>query len=221
MSPAGKPMIAVLLLLSAAASATPPSSHAMEDAIAEQLQPMLPANLGVARVFVPASIANAVPTNLVVEPPAQLRAGRPSIKVTFKKKVIYVPVALSAMLDVAVVSHAVAAGTTLSEEDFTIEHRATEGASAPAAQVVGGTLMRDLEAGQAVGAHDIALPPPSPRGMRVSVDITHGGVHITGMGVLELSARVGQPATVRLAFNQTIVKGTMTSPGVVSVGEQP
>jgi|GEM_PF-2915712 len=219
MSPAGKPMnksLLVIVCATATASATP-----MEDAITEQLTPMLPANLGIARVFVPASLANAKPAGLVVEPPAQLRAGRPSIKMTYKKKTIYVPVALSALVDVAVLNHAIAAGSMISSEDFSIEHRAIEGASAPAALVAGGTLTRDLEAGAPVGAHDIALPPPSPRGMRVSVDIAYGGVHIKGTGVLELSARVGDTATVRLAYNQTVLKGTMTAPGVVTVGEAP
>ncbi|CAN5697633.1 hypothetical protein BH11MYX1_BH11MYX1_43060 [soil metagenome] len=208
----------VILCATATASATP-----MEDAITAALAPMLPANLGIARVFVPVSLASATPTatNLVVEPPMQPRAGRPSIKITFKHRTIYVPVALSALVDVAVVNHAIAAGSMLSSEDFSIEHRAIEGAGAPASQVAGGTLTRDLEAGAPVGAHDIALPPPSPRGMRVSVAIAHGGVHIQGTGVLELSARVGETATVRLAFNQTVLKGVMTSPGVVTVGDEP
>ncbi len=212
----------VILCATATASATPSSTRSsIEVAITEQLTPMLPPNLGIARVFVPPSLANAKLSGLVVEPPAQLRAGRPSIKMTYRKKTIYVQVALSALVDVAVLNHAVAAGSMISSDDFSIEHRAVEGASAPAAQVAGGTLTRDLDAGAPVGAHDIALPPPSPRGMRVSVDISHGGVHIRGTGVLELSARVGDTATVRLAYNQTILKGTMTAPGVVTVRDQP
>jgi flagella basal body P-ring formation protein FlgA len=208
--------LALLLVWTAAAAADP-----VADAITDKLQPMLPANVGVAHVFVPAALANATPAGIVVEPTATLRPGRPSIKITYKKKTLYVPVALAAMTDVAVVSHTVAAGSVLSEADFTIEHRALDGAPAPAAQVSGGTLLHDLAAGTPIGAHDITLPAPSPRGMRVSVDIAHGALHIKGTGVLELAARVGEPATVRLAYNQTVIKGTLTAPGVVVVGNQP
>lgn len=206
--------LALILLLCATANAD------VASAIAGQLAPLLPANLGVAQVYVPAALVNAKPEGIVVEPPSVvLHPGRPSVKITYKKKTFYVPVALAAMTDVAVVTHAVAAGSVLGAEDVSFEHRALEGAPAPAAQVIGSTMLKDLAAGTAVGAHDVTLPAPSPRGTRVSVDIARGAVHIKGSGVLELATRVGEPATVRLSYNQTIVKGTMTAPGVVIVGE--
>jgi flagella basal body P-ring formation protein FlgA len=188
------------------------------DAITAQLD--LPANLGVAHVVVPAALAHAKPEDIVVEPPGVvLHPGRPSVKVTWKKNTYYVQVSLSAMVDVAITTHAVAAGTVLASEDVSIEHRAIEGAGAPPAQIVGATMNKDLDAGTAIGAHDVTLPAPSPRGTRVSVDITHGTVHIRGSGVLEAATRVGESASVRLAYNQTVLKGTLTAPGVVTVGE--
>jgi len=207
----------VIALLSGTAAADP-----VGDAIAEKLQPMLPDNVGVAQVFVPASFAGASPANVIVEPPTSpLRPGRPSVKVTIKHKTLYVPVALAAMTDVAVVTHAVAAGTMLTAADISIEHRALAGAPAPAAQVIGATVTKDLEAGTPLGAHDLVLPAPTPRGTHVTVDIAHGTLHIKGQGTLELAARIGEPATVRLSFNQTVVRGTLIAPGAVSVGDQP
>jgi flagella basal body P-ring formation protein FlgA len=198
------------------------ASADVESTITEQLAPYLPANLGIAQVHVPPALANANPEGIVVEPPSVvMHPGRPSVKITYKKKTFYVPVSLAAMTDVAVVTHAVAAGSVLAAEDVSIEHRALEGAPAPAAQVVGSTALKDLDAGAPIGAHDVTLPAPSPRGTRVSVDIAHGAVHIKGTGTLELATRVGEPATVRLGFNQTVVKGTMIAPGVVVVGDQP
>ena len=82
-------------------------------------------------------------------------------------------------------------------------------------------MLEDLDAGTAIGAHDLALQPPLPRGSHVDVEIVRGAIHIKGSGVLELAARTGEPATVRLAFNQTVVRGTMVSPGVVLVGDAP
>jgi flagella basal body P-ring formation protein FlgA len=206
--------LALILVLCATAHAD------VAETISDQLAPMLPANLGVAQVYVPASLANAKPEGIVVEPPSVvLHPGRPSVKITYKKQTFYVPVALSAMTDVAVVTHAVAAGSVLTAEDVSFEHRAIDGAPAAAAQVIGSTMLKDLAAGTPVGAHDVTLPAPSPRGTRVSVDIARGAVHIKGSGVLESATRVGEPASVRLSYNQTIVKGTMTAPGVVVVGE--
>jgi len=207
----------VIALLSATAAADP-----VADAIAEKLQPMLPDNVGVAQVFVPAAFAGASPANVIVEPPSsQLRPGRPSVKVTIKHKTLYVPVALAAMTDVAIVTHAVASGTVLTAGDISIEHRALAGAPAPAAQVIGATVTKDLDAGTPLGAHDLVLPAPTPRGTHVSVDIAHGSLHIKGQGTLELAARIGEPATVRLSYNQTVVKGTLIAPGAVVVGDQP
>ncbi|HET9993333.1 MAG TPA: flagellar basal body P-ring formation chaperone FlgA, partial [Kofleriaceae bacterium] len=195
----------VIALLGTTAAADP-----IADAIGEKLQPYLPANVGVAQVFVPASFMGASPANVIVEAPSSpLRPGRPSVKVTIKHRTLYVPVALAAMTDVAVVTHAVASGTVLTANDISIEHRALVGAPAPAAQVIGATLLKDVDAGTPLGAHDLALPAPTPRGTHVTVDIAHGTLHIKGQGTLELAARVGEPATVRLAFNQTVVKGTL------------
>ena len=76
---------ALILVLCATAQAD------VAETISDQLAPMLPANLGVAQVYVPAALANAKPEGIVVEPPSVvLHPGRPSVKITYKKKAFYV-----------------------------------------------------------------------------------------------------------------------------------
>jgi flagella basal body P-ring formation protein FlgA len=206
----------IILALSAPVFADP-----VGDAITAQLDAVLPHELGVAQVFVPKALEGVAPDAIRVEPPAEPHIGRPSVKVLVKHTTYWVPVTLSKLVDVATLVHAVAAGTVLTEDDVAVEHRAFAGIPAPLVQVIGATVLEDLDAGTPIGAHDLALQPPLPRGSHVSVEIVHGGLHIKGSGVLELAARTGEPATVRLAFNQTVVHGTMMSPGVVVVGETP
>lgn len=203
----------IIVALAGVASADP-----VADAISEQLQANLPDNLGIAQVFVPSSLAAAKPDKLTVEPPTTvLHAGRPSIKVIYKKQTYYVPVALSALVDVAVTTHPLAAGSIITDDDVSIEHRAFTGAAAK--NVIGATVIADLDTGAAIGSRDVKLPAPTPRGSRVGVEIVRGSLRIKGTGTLELAARIGEPASVRLAFNNTVVKGTMTDANHVTVEE--
>ena len=87
--------------------------------------------------------------------------------------------------------------------------------------MVGATLTRDLAAGAAIGAQDIALPAPLPRGTDVSVDVRRNGLRIRGSGVLELAARFGEPATVRLAATKTVLHGMLVAPATVVIGAAP
>jgi flagella basal body P-ring formation protein FlgA len=206
----------VIILFAGVAAADP-----IGDAITTQLDAVLPKDLGVAQVFVPKALDGVAPDAIRVEAPTQPRVGRPSVKVIAKHRTYWVPVTLSKLVDVATLVHAVAAGTVLTEDDVEVEHRAFAGIPAPLAQVIGSTTLEDLDAGTALGSHDLALQPPMPRGSHVDVEIVRGGLHIKGSGVLELAARTGDPVTVRLAFNQTVVRGTMVSPGVVVVGDVP
>jgi flagella basal body P-ring formation protein FlgA len=205
----------IILMLTTAAHA-----DAVGDAIAAKLAATLPSDLGVAQVFVPPSLAKVAPESIDVEPLMAPRVGRPSVRVTARgHHMVWVPVTLTKLVDVAVLSHAAAAGSILTEDDFDVDRRAIVGIPAPLAQVVGATLKVDLDAGTAIGAHDLALPAPLPRGTHVTIEIVRGNIHIKGSGVLELSARTGDPATVRIPFNQAIVHGIMVSPGAVVVGE--
>jgi flagella basal body P-ring formation protein FlgA len=208
----------IILLLASAASA---SADPVSDAITAQLEAQLPKDLGVAQVFLPKSLEGVAVESIHVEPPREARAGRPSVKVMVKHRTFWVPVTITRLVDVVTLVHAVGANTVLTEDDVEVEHRAFAGIPAPLVQVVGSTVLEDLDAGTPLGAHDLALQPPMPRGSHVEVEIVHGSIHIKGSGTLELATRTGEPCNVRLAFNQTVVHGTMTSPGVVVVGDSP
>jgi flagella basal body P-ring formation protein FlgA len=207
-------LLVIICLISSSAFAEPVS-----DAITAQLDAVLPKDLGVAQVFVPKALEGVDVATIHVEAPREARAGRPSIKVIAKHRTYWVPVTITKLFDVVTLVHAVAANTVLTEDDVEVQHRAFAGIPAPIAQVIGATVIEDLDAGTPLGAHDLVLQPPMPRGSRVDVEIMHGSLHIKGSGVLELAARTGEPCNVRLGFNQTVVHGTMVSPGVVVVGE--
>jgi flagellar basal body P-ring formation protein FlgA len=211
-------------LLFVAAMASVASATPIDAAIRDQLAPLLPAGLGVAQLHIPASLPADVDA-VSLELPAELRAGRPSLKVTARKRnksfTAYVPASLSALVDVAITTHALAAGSVVAEADITIESRALDVPAAPAVAIVGATLVHELAAGMAIGSHDVVLPPPLARGTQVTVEVRHGSVHVHGTGTLELAARPGQPATVLLGFNRTALHGVLVAPSTVIVGDHP
>jgi flagella basal body P-ring formation protein FlgA len=207
-------LLVIICLVSSSAFADP-----VGDAITAQLETQLPKDLGVAQVFVPKALEGVAVETIHVEPPREARAGRPSIKVIAKHRTYWVPVTITRLVDVVTLVHAVAANTVLTDDDVQVQHRAFAGIPAPLAQVVGATVLEDLDAGTPLGAHNLVLQPPMPRGSHVEIQIIHGSIEIKGSGVLELAARVGESCNVRLAFNQTVVHGTMVSPGIVVVGD--
>ena len=204
-----------LLVLVALAGAA--RADSLEAIVRAQVEPALPAPLGVAKVFAPAG--NYYPGAVTVELPRELRAGRPSVKVTIKHRAIYVPVAIAPMAEVATTARAIAKGQPITAGDVTIARRA--GATQMPAGVVGSIATHDLAAGSQIAARDITLPPPLPRGTQVTVDVRRGAVHVRGTAILELAARPGDPATARLAQTRALVRGTLVAPATLVVGESP
>ena len=196
----------------------------VEAIVRARLQPALPAGLDVARVYLPASLAalDVDPAKVAVEPPRELRAGRPSVKLTVRGRTSYVPVAIAALTDVAIAQRELAPGEVIAEGDIAIERRAVvDVAVAPPATLVGASVHAVIAAGAPISARDVALPPPLPRGTQVSVDVRRGAIHIRGTGTLELSARPGELATARLAATRTVVHGRLVAPATLLVGEAP
>ncbi|NVB79781.1 MAG: flagellar basal body P-ring formation protein FlgA [Kofleriaceae bacterium] len=209
----------LVLLVASTASAAP-----VEDAVRAQLLPALPPDTDVAKVYLPANLAklDVEPSDVVVELPRELRVGRRSIKVTVRgQRAVFVPVTVGQLVDVAITEHALAVGDIITAADVRIETRAIEGTAASGIAVVGSKVAKAIAAGKPVGAGDITLPPPLPRGTHVNVELRRGHVKIRGTGTLELVARPGESATVRLAQNKTIVRGTLVAPATVVVGELP
>lgn len=215
-----KALAIAALLVASTAHAAP-----VEDAIRAQLLPALPPDTDVAKVYLPANLAKLdVELDAVtVELPRELRVGRRSVKVIVRgRRAVYVPVAIGQLADVAIAEHALVVGDTITATDVRIETRAVEGtAPARGTAVIGSRVAKAIAAGEAIGPDDITLPPPLPRGTQVSVELRRGHVRIRGTGTLELVARPGETATVRLAQNKTIVRGTLVAPATVVVGELP
>ncbi|HEY4175569.1 MAG TPA: flagellar basal body P-ring formation chaperone FlgA [Kofleriaceae bacterium] len=210
-------IVSFIVLLSSAVQAAP-----VEDAIHDQVSPALPAGTDIAKIYMPASLTklDVDPANVIVEIPRVLGVGRKSVKVTVAgRSAVFVPVAIAKVADVAIADHALTVGQTVTDADVHIETIAIEGiAPAAGGAVIGSRIVKPVAAGKAVGAQDIALPPPLPRGTQVQVEIRRGQVLVKGQGTLELVARPGEQATVRLAQNNITLRGTLVAPGTVVVG---
>jgi flagella basal body P-ring formation protein FlgA len=190
-----------------------------------RVAPALPAGLDVARVYLPGKLASLDldPAKVAIELPRELRAGRPSIKLTIRgRDPVWVPIAIAAVADVAIAQRALAPGDVITDGDIAIERRAVaELAAAPVATLVGAQLTAAIAAGAPIGARDVSLPPPLPRGTQVAIDVRRGAVHIRGTGTLELAARPGQPASARLAATKVVVHGRLAAPATLIVGAEP
>jgi len=215
-------MKTILLLCALAGSAHADSLDAI---VRDRVQPSLPAGLGVARVYLPAPLADLEvdAQRVVVELPHELRAGRSSVKVTVPgRHASWVPVSVAALTQVAIAQRPLAIGDHLAATDVAIEDRALdETAPAPPASIVGATVTRAIALGAPIEAHSIAMPPPLSRGTQVAVEIVRGSVKIRGTATLELAARPGDHASARLAQTKIVVHGTLEAPATLIVGDAP
>ena len=210
--------LALLFALQGAAVAAP-----VEDIVRAELVASLPAETDIAKVYLPASIAklDVDPANVAIELPRELRVGRKSVKVSVRgQRTVYIPVTIAPLVEVAIAEHALTVGATIGPGDVHLETRAVELASpAPGRAVIGSRVTKAIAVDHVIATGDIALPPPVPRGSEVTVEIRRGAVRVHGTGTLELVARVGETATVRI--NKTVVRGTLVAPSTVVVGDNP
>jgi flagella basal body P-ring formation protein FlgA len=197
------------------------AAQPLDQIVRERVAPALAGGLGVARVHIPAQLAklDLDPAHVAVEVPRELRAGRPSIKVTVRgRPAQFVPISIAQLAEVAIAQHALAPGAVIGAGDIVVEQRAIDGAApAPVNSVVGATVTRPLSAGAPIAGGDVALPPPLSRGAQVTVEIRRGSVRVRGAATLEAAARPGDPATARLSQMRTLVRGTLVAPSIVVV----
>lgn len=221
-------LLALIAVLAHRASAEPKKSVRepevlVETTIRDRLTPALPAGLDIAKVYLPPNLAtlSVAPSKVVVELPRELRAGRPSIKLTVRgKPPVWVPVAIAATVEVAVAQRDLAAGDVITDDDIAIEPRAVaDFVPAIPATLVGASVTADIAAGTPINRRMVALPPPLSRGTQVSVEIRRGAVIIRGSATLETAARPGEPASARLAATKVLVHGTLVAPATLIVGE--
>lgn len=204
-------------LLFLAALCAPASAESVSEIIRARVAPVVPRGFGIAKVYGPDT--EIAPARVVVEVPGELKAGRPSVKVTVNGKTSFVPVSIARLVDVAVAKHGIPEGAMLVAADFAIEQRPTE-PGAPATSLVGATATRAIPMGALIVRTDVVLSPPLARGTQVSLEIHHGRVRIRGTATLEASARPGGPAIVRVAQTKTVIRGVLVAPSTVVVGEE-
>ena len=196
---------------------------ALETTIRDRVTPALAAGLDVAKVYLPANLAalSVDPSKVVVELPRELRAGRPSIKLTVRgRPSVWVAIAIAATSDVAIAQRDLAPGDVITDDDFAIEARAvTDFVPAIPATLVGASVTAQITAGAPIGSRMVALPPPLPRGSQVSVEIRRGAVIIHGAATLETAARPGEPSSAKLGATNLVVHGTLVAPATLIVGE--
>jgi flagella basal body P-ring formation protein FlgA len=216
-----KILVAFIVVLAASAANAAP----VEDAMREQMLPSLPANTDIAKIYLPATLAklDVDSADVIVELPRSLGVGRKSVKVTVRgQRSVFVPVLIGELADIAIAETSLAVGHVITADDVRIETRAVDGKSyAKAGVVIGSKVAKAVKAGAFVGDKDITLPPPLPRGTQVAIVMQRGAVRVRGEGTLELVARPGETATVRLAHNKTIVRGTLVAPATVVLGNAP
>jgi flagella basal body P-ring formation protein FlgA len=211
-------VIAFLLALANRVWAEP-----IEAIVRAKLAPALPDGLAIAKIYWPAELAhvNTDPARVVVELPRELRAGRPSIKLTVRgHRPAWIPVAIAQVTEVAVAQRALANGDIITDDDLAFERRAiAETAPAAPATVAGASVINAIGAGTVIAARDISRPPPLARGTQVAIDVRRGAVHVRGTGVLETAARPGELASAKLTATKLVVHGRLVAPATLIVGD--
>lgn len=208
-------MRAMLCVCALLAGAPLAAAEPLDQIVRDRIGAALPGGLDVGKVHLPPSLAqlDVDPAQVAIEVPRALRAGRRSIKLIVPgRPAQFVPISIAAVAEVAIVQRALAPGAVITAADVVIEQRAVDGAAvAPVNSVVGAVATRALPAGAPIGRGDVALPPPVSRGAPISVEIRRGSVRVRGPATLELAARIGEPATARLAHTRAIVRGTLVA----------
>ncbi|HEY4243350.1 MAG TPA: flagella basal body P-ring formation protein FlgA [Kofleriaceae bacterium] len=210
--------LVILALLAGAAHA-----DTVQAIVRAKVEAALPEDLGVAHVFVPREL-EAVDTDasrVAVEIPAGLGAGHPSVRVTVRgHKAAAVPLSIAALVECAVAQRELQPGDAITAADVAVARRAMDAvAFANPALLDGATAAHVIAAGATIGARDVVLPPPLPRGTSVAIEVHRGAVTIRGTGTLESAARPGQPAIALLVATRTVVHGTLVAPNLLIAGE--
>ena len=209
-------MKATLVVLALVAATTSARAEQLADVVRAKL--VVPAGIGVVTVHVaPQDVA---PETVALEAPAEIRAGRTSVRVYVKGKSTWVPVTFGTIARVAIAAHPLAAGHVIEADDVTVAERAGDRGASPD-DLVGSTVVHAIAADTIVNSRDVALPAPLARGTTVEVEVRRGAIRVHGTGTLELAAHPGRPASVRLAGTRQVVHGTLLASHVVVVKDAP
>ena len=211
-----KAALVLVAMLASTAAADP-----LVEVVRARLAPSVPAGLGIVEIDAGRAAPDVAAETVALEVPREIHAGRQSVRVYLQGKPRWVAVTFAAIARVAVAQHALAIGSIVTPDDIAIVDRASSGNTAPADALIGATVIHAIAGDAIVGARDITLPPPLARGTAVTVEVRRGTVRVHGTGTLELAARPGQPASVRLAGGKQVVHGTLLASNVVVIGDAP
>lgn len=135
---------------------------------------------------------------------------------------IYVPVRISQVRSVAVLTRPLAPGETVTADAITLQERDTTtlpyGFIADAMQAVGKTLRRPLAAGAVLTPDAVAAARVIRRGQSVTLLGRSGGVEVRMAGTAQGDAGVGDRLQVQNSSSRRMVEGTVRSADTVEVG---
>ncbi|ACL59576.1 flagellar basal body P-ring formation chaperone FlgA [Methylobacterium nodulans] len=126
------------------------------------------------------------------------------------------------MIEVAVLTRALARGESVGAADVTVQRRARDGSSADAtadaASLVGQVAQRALAPGQKLRAGDLARPELVQRGETVTILYEGPGVSLALRGQAKEGGPLGAVVAVVNPVSKKVLQATVSGPGRVSVG---
>ncbi len=208
-----------------------PASPALRARVEKAVRATLPEGLGLVDLSL-SGIAH-VPGDATVALawPYAPAPGLSSVQVVLQRKGreigrTWVRLRLAPLRRVLVATRALEAGQPVRGGDVATEERPvgrTEGLELDPEVLVGRQVAQAVAAGAVLGARDVVLPAPLPRGSEVQVVFERASFRITVPGSLERASRVGEDTLVRIAAaGKHVVKGRLTSARTLTVqGSEP
>lgn len=133
---------------------------------------------------------------------------------------IYVPVSVKIMAQVAVATHPLAAGQTVSQADVSLQHadlsQLPAGVIQDLSQVIGKTVISGAPSGQALRLDMLRAPQVIQQGQNVKLVAKGNGFQVSSEGKALANATLGQVISVRTQSGQ-IINGIARQNGVVEV----
>ena len=128
----------------------------------------------------------------------------------------YAELRIARQIQVAVARHALAPGTPITAEDFTVRTIASTsiaGTAAAPASVAGTQAAVPIAAGRPITDNDLTRPTAVHAGQRVTLHLQAAGISISFAGVVLQNASFGQSVMVENAETHKRLTATLVPPG--------
>lgn len=134
---------------------------------------------------------------------------------------IYVSAHIKAFRRIAVLTNAVARGTTIKPADVVLREQDISGLSSgyffDEQHIVGKLAKRSLTAGMAISPNELTAPRWVARGQAVTLFVDSGGLQVRAQGEAMADGAENDLVKVRNVVSGKIVDGFVTAPGIVRV----